>query len=262
MNEMVRFYEEYDEAGRLSEGTGLLELERSRDILKRHLPPPPARIIDVGGGPGNYAGWLAAAGYEVYLLDPVQKHLEQAARYPLAGIEHGDARALPCDNAVADAVLLMGPLYHLPERSDRLQSLREAHRSLHAGGVVCATAISRWASLLDAFAEGHIDDDDYMPVLARDLAEGLHRNDTGKPQYFTTAQFHTPGELRAELTEAGFTAIEVVAVEGPGWMTKDLASRWHEPGRRARILDLIRTVERIEPLLGSSMHLMAIGTKP
>jgi hypothetical protein len=59
----------------------------------------------------------------VHLLDPVPKHVEQARtasarqpEYPLASAEVGDARRLPHADASADAVLLLGPLYHLVER--------------------------------------------------------------------------------------------------------------------------------------------------
>ena len=53
---------------------------------------------------------------------------------PLASIRQGDARALPFADASADALLLLGPLYHLQERADRLRALREAARVLRPGG--------------------------------------------------------------------------------------------------------------------------------
>ena len=107
---------------------------------RRYLPPSPQRVLDVGGAAGAYAYWLAERGHEVHLVDPVAKHLRQAeeaaARRPkiLASIREGDARALPFEDASADAVLMLGPLYHLHERADRLKALREAARVLRAGG--------------------------------------------------------------------------------------------------------------------------------
>ncbi|MBI4904232.1 MAG: methyltransferase domain-containing protein [Acidobacteria bacterium] len=261
MNEILQYYEQSNESARLHSGSGLLERIRTQDILQRYLPPPPAKVLDIGGGPGDHAGWLAAQGYEVHLLDPVAKHLEQAARFPLAGIQQGDARALPCEDQCVDATLLLGPLYHLPERADRIQALREAHRALRPGGVLCTAAISRWASLLHSLVDGFVDDDAFWPVLQRDLLEGQHRNDTGNLLYFTTAVFHRPQELREELAEAGFSNIQVIAVEGPGWLAKDFDNRWQDASRRERILTLVRQVECEEPMLGSSMHLIATGYK-
>ncbi|MBI3679897.1 MAG: class I SAM-dependent methyltransferase [Acidobacteria bacterium] len=261
MEEIIQYYGQYEEADRLATGSGLLERERTERILLRYLAPPPAKILDVGGGPGVYAGWLASLGYEVYLLDPVEKHLEQARRYPLAGVYKGDAGALPWEDGFADAVLLLGPLYHLPERTDRIHAFGEAHRALRPGGLVAASAISRFASLLHSLVDGFVDDDAFWPVLLRDLAEGQHRNDTGKIQYFTTAVFHLPEELRAEAAEAGFADADVIGVEGPGWLAKDLDERWRDEKRRARLLDLVARVEREPVILGCSMHLLAVARK-
>ncbi|MFI6827888.1 class I SAM-dependent methyltransferase [Kribbella sp. NPDC050241] len=97
---------------------GRLEQARLHDFLRQWFPPAPARIADIGGGPGIHATWLRDQGYDVTLLDPVQHHIDQAAG---AGIpaQLGDARRLPWPNESFDAALMAGPLYHLPEPSDR-----------------------------------------------------------------------------------------------------------------------------------------------
>ena len=143
--EVLAFYARGLEDERLSREEGLLERYRTQELLLRYLPPPLAVVLDVGGGTGHHALWLAARGYEVHLVDPVPLHLEQARRhsaeetaFPLASIRQGDARLLECGSDQADAVLLFGPLYHLPERNDRVQALREAWRVLHADGVLLA----------------------------------------------------------------------------------------------------------------------------
>jgi ubiquinone/menaquinone biosynthesis C-methylase UbiE len=133
--EVIRHYGDVDESCRLRTGWFQLEQARTRELILRHLPAAPAMIIDAGGGAGAYACWLAARGYQVQLIDPVLKHVEQArvassqqSDHPLVSAEVGDARHLPQGDATADAVLLLGPLYHLVEREDRLACLREAHR--------------------------------------------------------------------------------------------------------------------------------------
>ena len=121
--DVIWYYESYDEKGRLGRGSGALEFARMQDLIGRFLAPPPGVVLNVGGGPGRYACWLAAKGYQVHLLDAVPRLVEQARAAsaaqpdcPLAGATVGDARLLPHGAASADAVLLMGPLYHLPER--------------------------------------------------------------------------------------------------------------------------------------------------
>lgn len=74
------------EGGRLKPTS--LELVRTHDILQRHLPPPPATVLDVGGGSGVYACWLASLGYTVHLVDAVPLHVEQAMIAIEGGIWH------------------------------------------------------------------------------------------------------------------------------------------------------------------------------
>ncbi|MDL4821996.1 methyltransferase domain-containing protein [Actinomadura opuntiae] len=90
--EVLRYYERGEEDRRLREGDGRLELWRTQDVLRRVLPAPPARVLDVGGGPGVHAEWLAADGHAVELVDPVPLHVEQASRIPGVTARHGDAR--------------------------------------------------------------------------------------------------------------------------------------------------------------------------
>ena len=111
--------------------------------LREHLPPPPARVLDCGGGPGRYAVELARWGYDVTLFDLSTGNLalarEKAAEagVTLAGFEQGTALDLSrfADHSF-DAVLLMGPLYHL---------LEEAEPSPCAGGGAAGAQARRTA---------------------------------------------------------------------------------------------------------------------
>ncbi|MGA1987091.1 MAG: methyltransferase domain-containing protein [Candidatus Sulfotelmatobacter sp.] len=265
---IVGYYGDQDESSRLGSGWFQLEQVRTQELILRHLPPAPATVIDAGGGAGAYACWLAALGYQVHLVDLVPKHVEQARAassrqpaHPLASAKVGDARRLSHDDATADAVLLLGPLYHLVEREERLACLREAHRVLRPGGVAWGAGISRFASLFDSLAHGFFDDAAFEPILDRDLKEGQHRNSTGNPIYFTDAFFHRPGELSRDFLAAGFQVVEVVAIEGPGWLARDFDRLWNDPLQRERMLAAVRKVEREPSVLGASSHVMAIGRK-
>jgi SAM-dependent methyltransferase len=263
-DEIQRYYDAGLEGGRLFAGTGPLELARTQDVLERHLPVPPARILDVGGATGIYARWLAGRGYEVHLVDPVPRHVEEARAHagpPLAGVTLGDARHLHEADASADAVLLLGPLYHLVDRDDRLRALAEARRVVRAGGVVVAAAISRYASLLAGLFRGLIDDPEFVPILERDLREGQHRNPTDCLDYFTTAYFHLPEELGEEARAAGLTVDALLAVEGPAWLIPDWETRWRDEIRRRQLLGLIRRLETEPAILAMSAHLLLVARR-
>jgi 2-polyprenyl-3-methyl-5-hydroxy-6-metoxy-1,4-benzoquinol methylase len=89
----AHYEEDASERDRLTQGHGVLEFLRTQELLARHLPVPPARILDVGGAAGIHALPLAQQGYEVDLIDPVELHVRQArdasavAPAPLRSVE-------------------------------------------------------------------------------------------------------------------------------------------------------------------------------
>jgi ubiquinone/menaquinone biosynthesis C-methylase UbiE len=152
-------------------------------------------------------------------------------------------------------------LYHLTQTADRQQALAGARRVLAPGGRLLAMAVCRFASLLDGLYAGWLDDPDFRPVVDQDLADGQHRNPdpAGRPEFFTTACFHTPDGLAQEIEQAGFTGVAVYGVEGPGW---PLRQEWADPRRREHILFAARSAETQPSLTGFSDHLIAAATKP
>jgi len=168
-----------NERGRLFSGARRrVEFERTQEILRRVLPAPPARVLDVGGG--AHAAWLAADGYTVDLVDPIPWHVQQSEQAAARTAQPfsarlGDARRLPASDRSADVVLLLGPLYHL-DGDGRRQALTEAIRVLRHDGVLVAAAISRFASLLDGLRMGWLADETFAAIVERDLATGRHHN--------------------------------------------------------------------------------------
>jgi ubiquinone/menaquinone biosynthesis C-methylase UbiE len=266
--EILAYYAGFPEESRLGLGPFRLEFERTKEILARVLPGPPVRIIDVGGAAGAYSFWLAEQGYEVHLVDASPRLVEEArtrsakSTTPLASLSVADARRLPQENDSAAAVLVMGPLYHLPSEGDRVTSLREAFRVLARDGITVVAAISRYASALDGLARKLALDPRFVKIRDRDLADGQHRNDTNNANYFTTAYFHRPDDLRSELELVGFRDVVVLGIEGPGWMLPDFDARWENSALRKDLLNVARALESEPSILAVSAHLLGIGRKP
>jgi ubiquinone/menaquinone biosynthesis C-methylase UbiE len=266
--EIQAYYDAAAEEDRLQNGPSQLEFVRTQAIVRRTLPPPPATILDVGGGPGSYALWLAELGYHVHLVDPVPRHVAQAharsqrAENPIASCSVGDARDLRWAQGSIDAVLLLGPLYHLIDRIDRLRALREAYRVLLPGGFLFAAGISRFASVLDGLARDLFSDPPFWKIVERDLREGVHRNETDRLDYFTTAHFHRPEELEEEVKDAGFVEVHVLGLEGAGWLFPDFAERWRDPRHRADLLRAAQALEAEPAIRGVSAHLLAVARRP
>lgn len=265
--EITHYYDQGAEATRLSSGRGRLEFLRTSELLARALPEPPAVVLDVGGGPGTYALDLAGQGYTVDLIDPVARHVKEAGRAsdastsPLRAAVQADARDLPYAGASADVVLLLGPLYHLPEPADRATALAQARRVLRPGGVLVVAGISRWAGLSDAFARASFTSDSLTDVVTGATRTGAHHNPERTPGWFTSAYFHRPADLVLEVAAAGFDADGPIAVEGPAGSASDEALEELLDGGAAqdRTLAALREVEREPALMGASPHVVVIG---
>ena len=261
------YYERAPEESRLEQGAFQLEEIRTRELIERHAPPPPADVLDVGGAAGAYALWLSQRGYTVHLLDAAPRLVQEARRRseaaprPLASCRAGDARSLPVESQSVSLVLLLGPLYHLVDAADRASALREAARVLRPGGTLIAAGISRWASALDGLARDLFSDPRFTRIVEKDVLDGQHRNPTERIDYFTTAYFHRPEELRAEVADAGLDVRGLYGIEGPAWMLPDVTARLEDPGRREAVLRVCRLLESEPSVLGCSAHLLVVGQK-
>ena len=257
--EIAAYYAQGKEDGRLRAGEGRLELLRTQDVLRRVLPAAPSDVLDVGGGSGVHAEWLAADGHRVRLVDPVPGHVVQAARLPGVTAETADARALPDGDAAYDAVLLLGPLYHLLEREERVRALAEARRVARPGGVVVAATINRLAGVHDMARKGRFREADPGGTVATAARTGVLQpvHATG----FTTAYFHRPADVPGEFTDAGLACSGQYGVEGALWLLGDVDARLDDPVRRAELLDAIRVGESDPSLLGASGHLLTVGRR-
>lgn len=235
---------------------GRLEFLRTRELLRRFLPGR-SRVLDVGGGTGVHAAWLAADGHRVHLVDLVPAHVAEAAALPAVTAETGDARDLTAGNASQDVVLLLGPLYHLVEPAGRARALSEAWRVLRPGGLLAAAGISRYLSVLEAGAAGTLTDALAEPVRAV-VETGAYDGHVG----FVPTHWHTAAELRAEVTAAGFTGTAVFGVEGPSWPALDEAGLTEFPHRVEAAVRAARIVEQDPLLIHASAHLLAIARRP
>jgi SAM-dependent methyltransferase len=265
--EAEEHYRAIDEARRLERLGSQIELVRTQEILLRFLGQGPRRILDVGGGAGVYSFWLADRGHDVTLIDAVQKHIDQAMvvnsarEFKLAAARVGDARSLGEPDEAFDAVLLLGPLYHLTRRADREAALNEALRVLKPGGFLFAVAISRFASTVNLLLSGNLGDENFAGIASRDRRTGEHRNPTGDPAFFTTSHWHHPEELRHEIESCGFHVARLLAVEGPARLMHEYERNWLDTSSRETLLQIVRDLEDEPSLLGLSIHILAVARR-
>ena len=266
------------ERNRLRTGVGLIEFERTKELLLENLPEPPAVIYDIGGGYGEYAWWLAEKGYEVHLFDLSETNIamshELAMEFPkcsLAAAEVCDARAIPREAATADAILLMGPLYHITEYEERIAAICESRRLLKNDGVLFSAALTPYSVLLHNITVYRpkseprnvvLEDPKFLAMVEREIEDGCHVNP--KRSVYSglgTSHLHTAKALREELAAGGFLESKVHGVMAGAWLVHDLDELWKDEVSRSVLMHTVRLLDTKEELLGLAGHLLAISRK-
>jgi SAM-dependent methyltransferase len=171
----------------------------------------------------------------------------------------GDARRLDEPDASYDVVLMLGPLYHLVRRDDRLRALGEARRVVRPGGLLVVAAISRYASAFDGYLRGIVDEPVFEGVIREDLRSGQHRNPDNNPRFFTTAYFHGVEELATEVSGAGLHLNHLLPVEGMLNWAPDIEHRLADPRQRELVLEVLAAMEHDPNLTGATAHLLAVA---
>jgi SAM-dependent methyltransferase len=249
---------------RLERPEGVVELAVTTHFLAAHLPPR-GRVLDLGGGPGRYSQWLVERGYETVLSDLSPALLDIArARLSTAGVEivEADARDLSrWGDASFDAVLSLGPMYHLPLPADRERAARELARVMKVGGVAFVAWMPRYAFLrrtLANAAEQH--------RLTREFVRPLL--DSGSftgpaPGRFTHGYGARPQEIEPFMRAHGFQMRELIACEGiaSGIEHTFAPLAEQDPARFAVALQMIIETAADPVILGFASHLLYIGEK-
>lgn len=266
------------EKNRLRTGIGLIEFERTKEILLEELPKPPAVIYDIGGGYGEYSWWLASIGYEVHLFDLSETNIEMSkdlfSEYPNAKLKDAmvcDARSIPRESDSADAILFMGPLYSITEYDERILALKEAYRLLKTNGIIFSAALTPYSVLLHCITVYHkegkkkkdaLDDPNIMAMIERELKDGCHINPGRKIlNGLGTSHLHTAKALKNELENGGFADTTVHGVMGGAWLAPNLEELLEYEETKKSLMATVRLLDTHEEVIGLSGHLLAVSVK-
>ena len=266
------------EKNRLRSGIGLIEFERTKELLLENLPKPPAVVYDIGGGYGEYSWWLASLGYEVHLFDLAETNIamskELASEYPNSELKSAmvcDARSIPKENNSADAILFMGPLYSITEYEERILAIKECYRLLKTNGVLFSAALTPYSVLLHCITVYHkegkkkkdaLDDPNIMAMIERELKDGCHVNpDRRILNGLGTSHLHTAKALKAELEIGGLANTTVHGVMGGAWLAPNLDELLSNETTKEALMATVRLIDTHEEVIGLSGHLLAISIK-
>ena len=224
------------------------------------------KVIDIGGGPGRYSLYLAEKGCDVTLIDLSEENANFAAEraaemgLPLRTIQ-GDARDV--DNMLAkgqfDHVLLMGPLYHLLEESQRIKAVNAALKLAKPGGLFYAAFINMTAGIIYAMTREPERIASAIPSEVEYLQCFINKKSYAGDG-FTRAYFIDQSEILPFMEQFPLEKLHLFGQESILFpcddkimsQPKEIVDMW---------LDLCEKIWERDELLSWSEHLMYIGRK-
>jgi SAM-dependent methyltransferase len=249
---------------------GAVEFALTKELLATYLPPS-GRILDLGGGPGRYTIWLAERGYQVVLAD-LSPELLAIARTQIAaaGVSQQVEAVVEADacnlgrwaDASFDAVLCVGPFYHLPDPADRARAAQELARVLRLGGIAAVALMPRYALLRRTLAlpdeRQHLSDPDWRERL---LHHGVFENDV--PGRFTHGYGVQSAEIEPFFAQYGLQMLTLAASEGiAGGIQAEVAEIIAaDSDLRDCVLDILVQTATDPSILGMASHLLYIGQR-
>ncbi|NLY45565.1 MAG: class I SAM-dependent methyltransferase [Tissierella sp.] len=259
MNKVEEWYDEkYDEWERLNRHK--IEFDITKRYLDEYIIGEGLEIFDIGGGPGRYSIYLAEKGHKVSLLDLSKRNIQVAKEksadkgITLGAYIHGNALELDAYEQKYDVILLMGPLYHLVNESDRKKAIEGALRLLKPNGIIFASFISKYAPIQD-YLKGlyPIDSVDDLLIF---LQDGKSSGDKG----FTTAYFTDHKEAKDLMNSFGLTELKFAGVENI-LGSKEKEINVLEEEQYQKWLEICYQLGKDENLMGTSEHFLYIGYK-
>jgi SAM-dependent methyltransferase len=198
-----------------------VEFELSKRIISRFLPPCPACIADIGGGPGRYSLWLAGKGYSVTLFDLAKANIDLArseARKQNVKLDEyrvGNIidREVQLERGKHDMVLLMGPLYHLTSEGDRIKAVENALSLLKNDGIIVIAFISSYAPMLDALKNFPESLNGRVERYADYVRNGINIVSTENAG-FTNAYFIEPSKIEGFMARFALEQLGLFSAEG------------------------------------------------
>jgi SAM-dependent methyltransferase len=228
------------------------------DLLEGNL-----NILDCAAGTGVYSLYLADRGHYVTALDITKKHIE-ILNQKLEGKKYNvetsvnDARGLDMfEDESFDAVLCMGPLYHLTEEQDRKMCFGECYRVLKKGGLLISGYINRF------FVIPHVITKNFS-LLNKDFIDNLRKNGLLKHDdplsFWTDSYFHTPDEMEGLYEDFALELVDHLGADGISPILANAIDRMSDEEFDVWF-EYHLSVCREKSILGMSNHGLIIGRK-
>lgn len=268
MSTIIDYYNKFDEWGRLEREP--IEFRVNWHYIKRYLPLT-GTVLDNGAGPGKYSMKLANEGYNVTLTDLTPKLVEiaknKAQELDLEEYFNGffvaDARELNMiRDEQYDASLMLGPMYHLQEETDRIKAVKELYRVTKKNGIVFVAFMPRIRHILTSLLhpENWKPNNDIENIERFSETGCFNHQDEGR---FTGAYYFNIDEIKPFMEEQGFESLELLGSNVGAILNEENWNYWRDKGEKEfeKIIKLLIEKANDPYILGISSHLLYIGVK-
>lgn len=268
MSEIIRYYSQFDEWGRLEREP--IEFQVNWHYIKKYMPQT-GRVLDNGAGPGKYSVELAKEGYHVTLADLTPRLVEMAKekakdrnlQNQFDGFYTADARELTMmEDEHFDASLMLGPMYHLQNEQDRSQAINELKRVTKTGGLVFVAFMPRIRHILTSllFPVNWRPNNNMDTILQFSQTGCFNHADEGR---FTGAYYYNIEDIAPFMESRGFETINLIGSNPGSVLTNDSWDYWEGKGEEevTRVVNFLIDRAADPYILGISSHLLYIGRK-
>lgn len=262
-NYVVESYENYKEENRLTTNNARkIEFITTTKVLSEHIKAN-SKILDCAAGTGIYAFWLANQDHDVTATDITPRHIAminqqlEATKQSMRTAVMDATDLSVFEDETFDAVLNMGPFYHLLTEAQREKCLWECLRVLKKGGILVTAYIPRFY----VFQYVAMSDEKYLDAaLAKQLVEtGVLKHDDEKC-FWTDTYYSSKEEMEALYTAHNVHIIDHFAQDGLAPLLSQKVDSWSDEQFKIWC-DYHYSICREPSLLGSSNHVIIIGRK-
>lgn len=250
---LEKYYGKFCEEKRLLSRHGQVEFETTmkyiHEYLKEYNNP---KILEVGAGTGRYSCSLAFEGYDVTAIELVKNNLGiLKAKKTSVKAYQGNAIDLSRfnDNSF-EMVLLLGPMYHLIEKEDKIKALNEAKRVTKKGGkIIIAYCMNNYSILTYGFKENHI-----LECLKNGQIDENYKTISKEENLYSYVDLSDIDELNKI---ANLKRVKIIAQDGPTDYIRQTLNQMDEETFKVYIDYHFKTCERLD-LIGASSHTLDI----
>ncbi|MGI9523381.1 MAG: class I SAM-dependent methyltransferase [Hyphomicrobiaceae bacterium] len=245
-----------------------IEYAVTMEFLTKYIPKR-SEVLDIGGGPGRYAIALSALGHLVDLRDisaqsiAFAEHVARERGVIIRSAHVGDATEIVgSQDAAYDAVLCLGPLYHIVDDALRKSCYAEVRRVLKPGGVAFFAFLSVLAPLHFTVKKGLALTPEWSAFLTEiGTCDNFIMRDGDTPPFFTQAYFVSPVTVARSVRQAHFDVVATFGAESTFAQTETVLSD-RSDAERTTWKEIAVKLSTTSAALQCSEHIVCVAHKP